>query len=249
MADEMATSALSGAAMGASAGAVAGPYGALIGGVVGLGYGLYTGSEAEKANKNRPKYEIPPEYLANLTEAEQQALQGLPEQQKQDYINSLNRNTAYSLSALGNRKSGINGVAELNQNNQDAMLKLGVADAQARKANTETLYGIRNQVGDQRTMQFQTNELNPYYENRAQQNAQAGATAQNLAGAGAALGTYYNTRNTGQAKNNNPYYTPSSNSATGMTNYNSNSIENNPYNGLYDNTNTGYDPSTGTYTG
>lgn len=199
MADETGGDVLSGAAMGASAGASAGPYGALIGGVIGAGYGLYQ-SDQNKKNQ-RPKYTIPPEIYQNLTQAQQQALQGLPEAQKQEYIKNLERSEAYSLREAGNRKAGLTGLAALNQNSNDAMAHLTTLDAQARQQNIQNLYSMRNQLADYRGEEFQLNKLNPYYEERARQNAQQGATQQNFDSAGAQLGTQYKNK---QATQPNP---------------------------------------------
>jgi len=140
-----------------------------------LAYGLYK----QKKNK-RPEYTIPPEIQANLDQGQQEALQGMPEEQKQQYINNIQRSQAFSMSQMGSRKAGLAGVAAVNQQGVDAYGNLLAMDAQARMANQDKLYGLRQNMADYKDQAFQINKSNPYYEQTAQNNALIGAGMQNM---------------------------------------------------------------------
>jgi len=75
-------------------------------GAVQLAYGLYK----QKRNK-RPTYEIPEEIQQNLNQAKQMALQGIPEEQKQQYLANLQRGSAQALASSGSRRGGLAGIA------------------------------------------------------------------------------------------------------------------------------------------
>lgn len=144
-------------------------------GAVQTGIGLYR----QKHNK-RPTYEIPDEVRQNLSQAQQQALQGLPEEQKQMFLSNLERGQASSLSQIGSRSGGLAGVAAVNQNGNDAYGNLLSMDSQARMQNQQQLYGMRQNLADYKDQAFQVNKINPYYENTAQNNALIGAGMQNI---------------------------------------------------------------------
>jgi len=197
-------------------------------------YGLYK----QKRNK-RPTYEIPAEIAQNLTAAQQDALQGLPEEQKQQYIQNLQRGSAAALSAGGSRKGGLAGIQSLNQQQNDAYGNLLAMDSQARMQNKQNLYAQRQNMADYKNQAFQFNKVNPYYEATAQNTAMIGAGMQNMSqgfqssNSGGDYGKQQ--QQSPQMASGNQYYTPDSNSRTGMKNYNPNTQENtivkdNPYN-------------------
>jgi hypothetical protein len=160
--------------------------GALIGAGIGtaaqLGIGAaqyFKGKKLERENK-RPTYQIPQEVFQNLTQAQQMALQGLPEEQKQAYIESLQQQTAYGLDQIASRKGGLTGLAGLvNQQNQ-GMQNLMAQDASARMANIQGLMNQRQNVADYRGQEFQFNQLNPFYFKQAQAEALKGSGMQNV---------------------------------------------------------------------
>lgn len=185
------TGALSGAASGASMGSVAGPWGTVIGGVLGAGVGLISANEK---NKDRPEYKIPQEVYQNLSLAEKNALVGLPEEQVQQYLSRLDKSQAYALSNMTDTKSGLAGVAAINQQQNNALADLRTADAAARKANEKELMNQRQIVADYTDQKYQLNQLNPYYEGVAKQQAQQGAaldSINNLLNTGVGLASLY----------------------------------------------------------
>jgi hypothetical protein len=140
-----------------------------------LAYGLYK----QKKNK-RPNYEIPAEILANMTQADHMAYQGLPEEQKQQYINNLQRSQAYSLNQASSRKAGLTGLAAVNQQGIDAYSDLMADDAAARRQNQTLQMQQRQVLADYRDKQKELNEYNKYYEDTAQNQAMIGAGMQNV---------------------------------------------------------------------
>ena len=137
------------------------------------------GIRQQKRNK-RPVYEIPDEINQNLTQAQQQALQGLPEEQKQQYLSNLQRGSAQALASSQSRRGGIAVVAALNQNHNDAYGNMLAMDSQARSQNQNALYGARQTMADYKDQAFQINKSNPYYEKTAQNTAMIGAGMQNV---------------------------------------------------------------------
>jgi len=136
--------------------------------------------EQKKDEANRPQYQIPPEVAAGLTEAERQALQGLPEAQKQQYVTNLQRGTAYGLSQVGSRKGGLAGLGTLNEQQNQGYANLLSQDSAARIQNQKNVFGQLNNVAENKQQQFQLNQLNPYYEHISRSNANRGALMQNL---------------------------------------------------------------------
>jgi len=167
-------------------------------GVVAGGSALIAGTQygvgkynQKKDEKKRPQYNIPDEISQNLNQAQQQALQGLPEVQKQQYLNNLQQSTAYSLGQTSSRKGGLTGIAALNQNQIQGQQDLMSLDAQARMQNQQGLMGQRQNMADYKQQEFQINKLNPYYENIARNEALTGALFQNVnnaVGMGASIG-------------------------------------------------------------
>jgi hypothetical protein len=160
----------------------------MIGSLVGLGVSAGLAGvqyamnrrNAKKDEKNRPEYQIPSEIQANMTQAEQMAMQGLPEEQKQQYINNLQRSQAFSMNQASSRKAGLAGLAAVNQQGIDAYGDLMSKDAQARQQNQKLAMEQRGVMADYKDQAFQLNKLNPYYEKIASREAANGALMQNL---------------------------------------------------------------------
>lgn len=172
-------------ATGATIGtAIAPGVGTLVGAGAGLALSgaqyLWNKREAEKDEANRPKYQIPPEVSAGLNESQRQALQGLPEAQKQQYITNLQRGTAYGLSQIGSRKGGLAGLGTLNEQQNQGYANMLSQDSAARMQNQKNVFGQLENSANYKGQQFQLNQLNPYYEGIARRNANRGALMQNV---------------------------------------------------------------------
>jgi len=86
------------------------------------GFGIYQAYKGNQIAKNavRPEYEIPQEIRDNLTDAEIQAMEGLPAAQKNVLMQNIQRSTQSGMGALDDRKAGLSGLAKLQQNELDA---------------------------------------------------------------------------------------------------------------------------------
>lgn len=144
-------------------------------GAVQLAYGMYLADQ----NK-RPTYEIPKEIQQNLTEANMRALQGLPEQQKQEYLNNLQKSTAYNLNNASDLKSGLIGTTGANNAMNAGYGNLMSADAQARMQNQNLASAQRQNMADYKEKEWQLNKQNPYYEMVAYSQGLEGAGMQNI---------------------------------------------------------------------
>lgn len=186
--------------------------------------------DAKKDAKARPKYEIPEEVKQNLTQAQQMALQGLPEEQKQQYLTNLQRGSAQALASSASRRGGLSGIATINQQQNDAYGNLAAMDAQARSENQQRLMGARQTMADYKDQSFQFNKINPYYEGIAQRNANQNELFQNLnnaammgaGGMGGGMGGGKSQQSGGNNQMSSDYWNQKSQSG-GMQNYNQNS--------------------------
>ncbi len=215
---------------GAAAGSTFGPYGALVGAAGGLALSGLEYSQNKKQQKrdnaNRPTYQIPPEVKQGLTLAEQQALFGMPEAQRQKAVQDLQRGAAYSLGQETTRRGGIAGLASLNENLNQGYTTLASQDAQSRMQKQQQVYSQLQNSADYKGQAFQLNQLNPYYENVARTSANRGSLYQNVAKT-SQLALYGTGSNNGGNQfpvnsNYNPYSIPAKNS------YNDNYDKSNP---------------------
>ena len=178
---------------GASVGALGGPAGAAIGAgaglLVGAGQYLWNKNQAKKDERNRSLYQIPAEVQAGFDETQRQALIGLPDAQKQQYISNLQRGQAYSLNRNQTRKGGLVGVAALNEQQNQGYANLLAQDSAARMQNQKQVYGQLDNLANYKGQQFQLNQSNPYYEKMARDQANRGSLFQNVT-KGAQLGMY-----------------------------------------------------------
>jgi len=148
------------------------------------GTGIY---QAVKGNQlrnsmDRPTYEIPQEILDSLTDAQIQALRGMPAEQKQQYIDNVMRSQQASLDAMGDRKAGLAGLAGVQQTAVDAYRNMLSMDAQQRQANEQALQNTRGVVAGFRDKSFDYNQAQPYQETMAAAEAMTGAGMQNIMG-------------------------------------------------------------------
>lgn len=205
------TSAISGWAGGAASTSL---------GAVQLGYGLYN----QRKNK-RPTYEIPEEVKQNLAMAKQQAVDGIPDQYKADYLSNLQRGSAQALSMGNSRRGGLINVGQINQNMNNAYSGLMSMEAQARDQKMTNLFNQNQNMADYRDQAFQFNKVNPYYEKTAENQAMIGSGLQNMSQgfqAGNTGSVDWNSGGKGQQSGNqmgSQYW----DQKTGMQNYNPNS--------------------------
>lgn len=173
----------------------------------GAGMGVFGIAEwiigaVDQASNKRPEYEIPEEVKQNLSQAQQMALEGLPAEQKEQFIANVQRGTAYGLSQMNSRNAGLTGLATLNQQQNGAYQNLLAQDSAARLQNQKILMAQRQNMADYKDQQFQLNKLNPYYERTAKNQALEGAGAQNVGNSFSTFaGSSGNTGNPGESAN------------------------------------------------
>jgi len=101
-----------------------------------------------------PDYEIPQEIYENMTDAEYWSFQGLPEAQKQQFVEQSQRSGATALSQSSSRKGGLGMVSSIAQQQQDANTQLLSMDSQARMQNIHNLWNSRSQMAGYKDKQF-----------------------------------------------------------------------------------------------
>ena len=82
---------------------------------IGLGQMIAGGITLRKANRNRPQYEIPQEYMNNVNLAGNLMNLGMPREQYLNALTGIQRNQNFGLSALQDRRSGLAGIGNLVQ--------------------------------------------------------------------------------------------------------------------------------------
>lgn len=143
-----------------------------------------------QANRlERPEYKIPEAIEANMTQAQRLAFQGMPDEQKQEFLQSIQRQSASSMQGLSDRKAGIGAISALNQQAQDSMLKLTSMDTQQRMQNINALMDMRTKYAEYSDKQFMLNQLQPFQQEMAAAQQFQSAGLQNIASATSGFAT------------------------------------------------------------
>ncbi len=152
--------------------------------IIQTGMGIYQTMQGNemKNSMDRPTYEIPQEILDSLTDAQVQALRGMPAEQKQQYIDNVMRSQQASLEAMGDRKAGLAGLAGVQQTAVDAYRNMLSMDAQQRQLNEQNLQRTRGVVAGFKDKQFDYNEAQPYDQTMAAAEGMIGSGIQNTFG-------------------------------------------------------------------
>ena len=153
-------------------------------GAVQAGIGIYQTYKGNQLAKNniRPKYEIPDVIKQQLNTAELQAIEGLPEQQRQNYIDSMMQQYTTAISASNDRRGGLSSIASLQNSMNDSNKSLLAMDAQARQNNINALQNTRSNYANYVDKQFELNQLNPFMEKAQAAQAMKGSGMQNIMG-------------------------------------------------------------------
>lgn len=148
------------------------------------GMGIYQTFKGNQMRKSmdRPTYEIPQEILDSLTDAQVQALRGMPAEQKQQYVDNVMRSQQASLDAMGDRKGGLAGLAGVQQTAIDAYRNMLSMDAQQRQANEQALQNTRGVVAGFKDKEFDYNQAQPYDQTMAAAEGMIGSGIQNTFG-------------------------------------------------------------------
>lgn len=191
-------------------------------GVAGIAMGVigyYQRKKAAEMEKDlvRPEIEIPDYMQPYLTQAQKMAMQGMPEQQRQRYLDQIARSASYAIAGNVNRGEGLQGVSAANMAMNDANADLMMRDSQQRLANIANYQNAQlNYAGflnDKYLKEFEYNKNQPYQNKAAAIRALYGAGMQNgaaglqtVADSGATVAGAQGSGGGGQPYNNNYYY-------------------------------------------
>jgi len=159
---------------------------------VSLGVGIYKHQQGKKQEKkakreekrlkdSRPEYTIPEELKRNLRESELRALEGLPTEQKKEYVRNLEKSQQGILQSQAERKGGLLGIQSATQQANEAFTNLVSMDAAARQVNQQTLQQNRLMMAAAKDKKFAFKE-GRYQQDLESVQAMYGAGMQNQAG-------------------------------------------------------------------
>ena len=149
-----------------------------------VGYGIYQNQKGRKMEEEageRPDYEIPTAAKQALGTAELRSLQGMPGAVKSQMLQEMDRSRMASLRQVTDRRGGLGAVTQLEQQQQDAIQRMGVMDIEARERNIAALQEQRGiMAGFQEKKQ--ADELLAFEQEMQSAAAMKGAGLQNIAG-------------------------------------------------------------------
>lgn len=157
---------------------------------------MIAGSRILRRNK-LPEYEIPQEYGNNIALADTIRNMGMPKEEYQQGLQNIQRNAAFGIGALQNRRGGLAGIGNIVQRSNDATLGLDARAAQMRNSNmiagTQMKAQANQMLALQKLAKQQWEKQNPYLRKLSEGQALVGAGMQNLFGAakGVAQGELY----------------------------------------------------------
>lgn len=146
--------------------------------------GLFQKKKGKDMLKNLqyPDEAIPVELLQNQQQARINANLGLPSEQYNQAMRNIQRQQLMALRGAQDRRGGLAVLGGLQQNANDALLKLDSANAAQRLNNQKALYGINSQVAGTRRDLFDKNVRQKYIQNYNYAQGLIGAGNQNFTG-------------------------------------------------------------------
>lgn len=148
----------------------------------GTGIAQYLQGRKALRNTKRPMREIPQEVIANLTQAQVQVLEGMPEEQRNLFLQDMQRSQQQAVRGLYDRRAGIAGIPQLYQGELDSLNRLAMEDSRMRLQNLNNLTAQRAEMGRQRDTQFQLNEYEPFLNKMRMAEGLIGSGMQNAMG-------------------------------------------------------------------
>jgi hypothetical protein len=128
-----------------------------------------------------PEADIPEEVFQSLTDAEYQAMIGMPPAQRQRAIEDIQRGGATALGRTGERKGGLGMVSRIAQQEAEGYRGLADMDVQARYRNLDRLERARGRMAEERNRAADINRQIAMDE-RARRDQMIGAGLQNVMG-------------------------------------------------------------------
>jgi len=126
-----------------------------------------------------PDYDIPQEIFDNMTDAEYWSYKGLPEAQKQQFIENSMRAGATAISRSTDRKGGLGMISSIAQQERDSARDLLSMDAQARMSNVDRLLQARRELASAKNTEQEWN-MQKILDERAKRDEMIGAGIQNI---------------------------------------------------------------------
>ena len=154
-----------------------------------LGVGQMVGSLFMPKPK-LPEYNIPEEVYQNMTDAEYWSFMGLPEAQKEQYMQQISRIGADALYQADSRKAGMGMISNIAQQQSDASTNLLAMDASQRMKNLQNFWNARSSMAEQKGIKQQVRRENVMYK-RDKRAEMAGAGMQNVAGGLSTFGNLF----------------------------------------------------------
>lgn len=153
----------------------------------GIAQGIQGFSQTRKGRKaleglDRPTYEAPEEYLQNVQSAKAASQQGIGAAQKRFFTENILRSRQDALAASSTRRGGLVGLQGIVGQEQQAFGQLAAQDVLARERGQAQLTQARTALGQQRQMEFNINQMQPYQQDLASAQAMIGAGQQNIFG-------------------------------------------------------------------
>ena len=152
-------------------------------GLLKAGLGFFQQAKGKKMLKNAkdPGFKIPKGYGKNLAQAEILAKTGMPSEQYNLAQQNILRNVGTATRQLGRSSNPSAGLASLLRGQNEGIMGLDVANAQARRQNILQAMSSRREMAQQQLAQQQYAQ-NRYFDKVNEANARIGAGTQNLFG-------------------------------------------------------------------
>ncbi|MBC8437141.1 hypothetical protein H8D85_02335 [bacterium] len=144
------------------------------------GQEVKAGRRAEAlAKANKPELQIPPEIAKNMSIAEKQAYQGLPDAQKREFLDNQQRALQSAMRSTSTRKGGLGIISQLQGQQNLSNRQLLQADWQAQQQNTQRAMEARAVMAGYKDKRFE-HEYNEYVSDLDYARARIGAGKQNV---------------------------------------------------------------------
>lgn len=133
------------------------------------------------AKANKPQFRIPPEIAKNMSQAEMMSYHGLPDEQKQAFLDNQQRASQAALRSSGERRGGLGMISQIQSQQDRSSLGLLQQDVAARNANIDRAMQARGVMASYRDKRFE-HQYNEYAADLDYARAMIGAGMQNVSG-------------------------------------------------------------------
>ena len=161
---------------------------AVVGGGIKLYQGMKTKQEGQEMESalDKPIFQIPPEIAKNMSMAEKMEYQGLPEEQKQAYLDNQQRALQSALRSSSDRRGGLGIISQLQGQQNISSRELLLQDVAARRENMQQAMQQREVMAGYKMKRFE-HQYNEYSADLDYARALQGAGMQNIQSGTAAM--------------------------------------------------------------